>query len=64
MIDRKEAERQRYQRRKEAIRTDAIDFIQDDSPLSWGELADRQQYFLRLGRRYGLLQEFRENGIC
>jgi hypothetical protein len=32
--------------------------------MSWGELADWQEHFEKLGRRYGLLQEFRENSIC
>lgn len=30
---------------------------------SWGELADAAARFERLGRRYGLLREFRENGV-
>lgn len=32
--------------------------------ISWGELAEETAEFERLGRRYGLLTEFRENGIC
>lgn len=28
-----------------------------------GELAEWQEYFARLGRKYGLLREFAENGI-
>ena len=32
--------------------------------LSWGECAWIGEYFERLGKRYGLLKEFRENGIC
>ena len=34
-----------------------------ESP-SYGELAEAGEYFEKLGRRYGLLQEFRENAIC
>ncbi len=30
---------------------------------SYGELADIQRRFEKLGKRYGLLREFRENGI-
>lgn len=33
-------------------------------PMSYGELAIWQEHFERLGRRYGLLREFRENAIC
>lgn len=32
--------------------------------ISWGELAEETAEWERLGRRYGLLTEFRENGIC
>lgn len=30
---------------------------------SWGEVAEQAARFERLGRRYGLLREFRENGV-
>lgn len=30
---------------------------------SWEEVADVQYYFERLARRFGLVREFRENGI-
>ena len=32
--------------------------------LSYNELLKYQNYFYKLGKRYGLLREFRENGIC
>lgn len=32
--------------------------------LSWGELAEIQTEVERIARRYGLLREARENGIC
>jgi hypothetical protein len=31
---------------------------------SWGEIATITNYFYTMGKRYGLLKEFRENGIC
>jgi hypothetical protein len=31
---------------------------------SYGELYEYGNYFYKLGKRYGLLKEFRENGIC
>lgn len=31
---------------------------------SWGELAEIQNYFYTIGKRYGLLKEFKENAIC
>lgn len=55
-----------YQKKKLALRNEAIDwaYANSEEDTSYAELADRQSYFLRLGRRYGLLEEFRENGIC
>ena len=55
-----------YQERKEKARQKAIDW-QDlfrETSMSWGELAYWQDYFERLGKRYGLLAEFRNEGIC
>ena len=55
-----------YQNAKEKARRKAMDwqdFFSENS-MSWGELAYWQEYFERLGKRYGLLTEFRENGIC
>ena len=56
----------KYYERKEEIRQQAIDYQLDFSNhnYSWSELADWGEYFYKLGKRYGLLKEFRENGIC
>lgn len=55
-----------YQQLKQAAREAAIDWQdwQAEQNLSYGELADWQEHFEKLGRRYGLLKEFRENAIC
>lgn len=55
-----------YQEMKEQVRQEAIDWQIETSEqnLSYGELAEAGEYFEKLGRRYGLLQEFRENAIC
>ena len=55
-----------YEKRKAEIVNEAIDWslASSEKNVSWSELADKHDYFLRLGKRYGLLQEFRENGIC
>jgi hypothetical protein len=55
-----------YQKRKEAVREAAIDWQASFQSVlwSWGEVAEWQAKFEKLGRRYGLLTEFRENGIC
>lgn len=58
-----------YAERKECLRDIAIEFQYDegesvDIGLSWGELWHIQDWFYRMGRKYGLLREFRENAIC
>lgn len=54
-----------YQQLKEAARQEAIDWQYEaaEQNLSYGELAEAQERFEKLGRRYGLIQEFRENAI-
>lgn len=58
-------DRNYYSRLKEAARQAAIEWqlTFGDEPMSWSELADACQRFYTLGKRYGLLKEFRENGI-
>ena len=55
-----------YAEKKAEVRDRAIQWQCEfaDRVISWGELAEEQAEFERLGRRYGLLTEFRENGIC
>jgi hypothetical protein len=57
--------RKSYAELKEAARQQAIewqDWLSDHS-VSYGGLAIASEYFENLGRRYGLIQEFRENAI-
>lgn len=55
----------RYAEHKEEARNKAIDWQCDfeNQNYSYGDLAEWDDYFYRLGKRYGLLTEFRENGI-
>lgn len=55
-----------YKGRKEILREAAIDWQRDfaNCNYSWGELAAWQGFFEEYGRKYGLLKEFKENGIC
>lgn len=58
-----------YKDRKNSLRDLAIDFQiandgDTDVQLSMGEIGAACDYFERMGRRYGLLREFRENAIC
>ena len=54
-----------YQELKERARDKAIKWQYSwyDNCYSYGELAYFGKMFTRLGKRYGLLKEFRENGI-
>ena len=55
-----------YQKSKENARNKAIDWQMDfgNHNYSYEELDTFQNYFKILGKKYGLLREFRENGIC
>lgn len=54
-----------YQEHKTILRDFAIDWQTKASELnySYGELADWTDFFTEYGKKYGLLSEFRENGI-
>ena len=55
----------RYQKEKEKARRDAIELqIKiSNSAQSWEEVNQTSDYIYRLGKRYGLLKEFKENGL-
>ena len=59
-------ERMYYQRMKRRARNTAMVWQEQfaEKAMSYEELAEAQSYFEKLGKRYGLLAEFRENGIC
>lgn len=54
-----------YQKAKERAREKAKNWQLDfaNHSYSWEELAVFAEHFTKLGKRYGLLKEFRENGI-
>lgn len=54
-----------YQRAKEIARNKAIEWQRDfeNHNYSYEELVYWQDYFWKLGMRYGLVKEFVENGI-
>ena len=54
-----------YQKGKEAARERAIAWQYEaaEQSLSYGELAEAADHFHRLAKRFGLVREFRENGI-
>ena len=56
----------KYYEKKAQARQEAIEWQLDfaNHNYSWGEVAYWGDHFYKLGKRYGLLKEFRENGIC
>ena len=55
----------KYTRAKENARQKAMDWQTEyyNNNYSYGELIVFAEYFTRLAKRYGLMTEFRENGI-
>lgn len=55
----------KYQMNKEKARQKAIEWQLDfcNHNYSWGEIAYYGAYFERQAKRYGLVREFKENGI-
>ncbi|WP_182431681.1 hypothetical protein [Clostridium sp. AF32-12BH] len=55
-----------YQKRKKEVQNEAIEWQQDfgNQDYSYSDLVYYGNYFAKLGRRYGLLKEFKANGIC
>lgn len=52
----------KYQKRQDEVRQQAIDWQQ----CEWNdekEFMEKTWYFYTMGKRYGLLREFQENGI-
>ena len=56
----------KYGETKEKIRQQAIEYQEDfeKQDYCWSDLHIYQQYFEDKARKYGLVKEFRENGIC
>ena len=57
--------RKYYNRLKGTARTEAFEWqlTSGDNPMSYSELAEVGERFYTLGKRYGLLKEFSDNGI-
>lgn len=55
-----------YASNKAVARQEAIDWQNDffRDNRSHEDMQEAAEYFEKLGKRYGLLKEFRENGIC
>lgn len=57
--------RKTYSELKEAARQQAMEWQEwlSEHSVSYGGLSDAMEYLESLGRRYGLIREFRENAI-
>ena len=55
----------KYMEKKEAARNEAINWMHTtaNDSMSWSEIAEYQDRLMTIGRRYGLIREFRENGV-
>lgn len=53
--------KEQKQRARELAKTWQFDFANNN--YSYEEIGDFGEYFTKLGKRYGLLKEFRENGV-
>lgn len=55
-----------YQEKKQSVQSTALEWSNSihHGILSWSDLAEIGDWFYKQGRRYGLLHEFQENGIC
>jgi hypothetical protein len=54
-----------YQRKKEQVRLEAQEWQEQFSEGSkyWSEIIEAEERFLKLAKRYGLITEFKEEGI-
>lgn len=54
-----------YKQRKNEARDRAVEWQLNfsENTYYWSDLVYWQEYFTKLGKRHGLLTEFRENGI-
>lgn len=54
----------KYQIKQDKVRQEAIDWQHNfQSIKSWSEYVEAQRRFEKLAKRYGLVEEFRENCI-
>ena len=54
-----------YQEKQEDLRQKAIEYQDTFNYIDWsyGEITEINNFFYKNGKRYGLLREFKENGI-
>lgn len=58
-----EKRRAYYLKRQGELHDEAVEYFNSDECYSYGAIIWYTEYFEKMGRRYGLLTEFRENGV-
>lgn len=53
----------KYEIKKEETRRTAQEWQQDQTPKTWGQIAEEGAHLEKLAKRYGLIKEFKLNGI-
>ena len=53
----------KYQQGKAQAVALAQEWQQDQSPKSWGQVAEQGAHLEKLAKRYGLIKEFKREGI-
>ena len=55
-----------YEKAKTALREFAMNWQYDFERFTWfySEICEYESFFRKYGKKYGLLREFQENGIC
>lgn len=54
-----------YKEKKSEARSEAIEwqYAFCDRDISWEELAEETEHFVKLAKRYGLTREFKQEGV-
>lgn len=52
-----------YQEKRDELRQEAQEWQNAGAPISWLELAQKQEYFYNNAKKYGLIKEFKNEGI-
>ena len=55
----------KYQKNKNKIREEAMEYQYNFSGVwHYEEILEKESYLRKMGKRYGILRGFKENGIC
>ena len=63
MKSKKNLKRDAYLLGKSRATREAIEYQTREKTESWGDISLMNEHFTKLAKRYGLIKEFKENGI-